>query len=145
MLATFPLAAGVENSVLMFRLIFFMVILSMTVQGWLLKPAARWLGVAKTIRKEEEPPPLELEVTRSSEHQEMREYRIAEGDPMAGKTLAEISLPQGVLVTMLRRNDSFIPPRGDTLVEAGDGVLIMAEISLLDRVEKEYFPGRENH
>ena len=144
-LATFPLAAGVENSVLMFRLIFFMVILSMTVQGWLLKPAARWLGVAKTIRKEEEPPPLELEVTRSSEHQEMREYRIAEGDPMAGKTLAEISLPQGVLVTMLRRNDSFIPPRGDTLVEAGDGVLIMAEISLLEQVEKEYFPGKENH
>jgi len=138
-LATFPLAAGVEDAALMFRLIFFMVILSVTLQGWLLMPMAKWLKVARTAAVQPEPPPLELEVTESSSHQEMREFFIKENNPMNGKTLAEIALPTGVLVTMVRRNKKLFPPRGDTIIKAGDGVLIMAEIPLLAEVEKKYF------
>ena len=138
-LATFPLAMGVEDATLMFRLIFFMVILSVTVQGWLLMPVAKWLKVAKDAGLEPEPPPLELEVTRNSAHQEMRELRVLPESPVAGKTLAEIGLPRGVLVTMIRRNGVFIPPGGDTRIEDGDGMLIMADIKLLREVEREFF------
>lgn len=138
-LATFPLAAGVENAALMFRLIFFMVIISILLQGWLLMPVARWLKVAKSVRRAVAPAPLELEVTQHSANQEMQEYHIGENHPFVGKTLAQIGLPNGVLVTMLRRGSSFVPPRGDTMIQAGDGLLIMAEIGLLRRVEEKYF------
>ena len=138
-LATFPLAAGVEDAQLMFRLIFFMVILSVTLQGWLLMPAAKWLKVARTVEAQPEPAPLELEVTESTSHQEMREFQITANNPMNGKNLAEIALPTGVLVTMVRRDKKLFPPRGDTVLKAGDSVLIMAEIPLLAEVENKYF------
>lgn len=138
-LATFPLAAGVEDAQLMFRLIFFMVILSVTLQGWLLMPAAKWLKVARTVEAQPEPAPLELEVTESTSHQEMREFQITANNPMNGKNLAEIALPTGVLITMVRRDKKLFPPRGDTVLKAGDSVLIMAEIPLLAEVESKYF------
>jgi cell volume regulation protein A len=100
---------------------------------------AKWLKVAKEVRHAESPAPLELEVTSGTAHQEMREFRVDPGNVLAGKTLAEIGFPRGVLVTMLRRNGLFIPPGGDTRIETGDGMLIMAEINLLQKVEKKYF------
>ncbi len=141
-LATFPLAAGVENSTLMFRLIFFMVILSVTLQGWLLMPVAKLLKVDQPAASSEEPPPLELEVTHSSAHQEMREFRITSDNSLSGKTLAEAGLPKGALVTMIRRNGTFIPPGGDTRLQVGDGMLIMAEIKTLKTVEQKFFSGK---
>ena len=138
-LATFPLAAGVEDAALMFRLIFFMVILSVILQGWLLMPVAKFLKVAKNAKAVHAPAPLELEITHASANQEMREYHIAEDHPFAGKTLAEIALPSGALVTMIRRGKSFIPPRGNTKIAAGDGMLIIAEISQLEEIEKNHF------
>lgn len=139
-LATFPLAAGVDNAALMFRLIFFMVILSVTLQGWLIMPVAKLLKVADDTKEAKEPPaPLELEVTEKSAHQEMKEYRVRAGNELIGKTLAEIKFPQGVLVTMIRRNKFFIPPHGDTRIEEKDGMLIMADIKLLKELEKKYF------
>lgn len=141
-LATFPLAAGVENADFMFRIIFFMVIISILLQGGLLMPVARWLKVAKTAKRTYAPAPLELEVTHHSGNQEMREFHLGETHSFIGKTLAQIALPQGVLVTMIRRNNTFIPPRGDTEIKAGDGMLIMAEITLLNEISEKYFKDR---
>lgn len=138
-LATFPLAAEVPNAQLLFRLIFFMVILSVILQGWLLMPVAKLLKVAKDANRTHGPAPLELEVTHNSANHEMREYHISPEHPFAGKTLAEISLPRGVLVTMVRRGKEFIPPRGDTEILPGDGMLIMADMALLQKVEKKWF------
>ncbi len=138
-LATFPLAAGVENATEMFRLIFFMVILSITLQGWLLMPVAKLLKLAKVEGAPQTPAPLELEVTEDSAHQGMEEFRVSENSPLAGKTLAGIGFPKGVLVTMIRRNGSFIPPGGDTKIQIGDGMLIMADIPLLKEVKERFF------
>ncbi len=141
-LATFPLAAGVENADLMFRLIFFMVLISVLLQGRLLMPLAHMLKLAKTDAGNSEPAPLELEVTHGSAGQEMHEYKVAADSALAGKTLAEINFPAGVLVTMIRREKSFIPPNGNTLIRAGDGMLIMAETRLLREVAEAHFPGQ---
>ena len=138
-LATFPLAAGVDNAPLMFRLIFFMVIISILLQGWLMMPVARLLNLAKSAKNNDAPAPLELEVTHHSADHEMREFHVGDNHPFVGKTLAEISFPRGVLVTMIRRDNSFIPPRGDTEIKAGDGMLIMAEISQLRGIQLQYF------
>lgn len=139
-LATFPLAAKIVDADLMFRLIFFMVILSVLLQGWLLIPAAKLLKVAAKVQHTPPPAPLELEVTGESAHQEMREYRIKETSGLNGKTLSEIGFPPGVLVTMLRREGRTISPGGSTVVKAGDGLLIMADRQVLMEVAKRYFP-----
>ncbi|MBR2344169.1 MAG: potassium/proton antiporter [Lentisphaeria bacterium] len=142
-LATFPLAAGVPDAQQMFRLIFFMVLISVTFQGWTLMPVARWLKLAKNDSGTHEPAPLELEVTHGSAHQAMYEYKVMPESGLDGKTLAEIGLPPGVLVTMIRRDGGFIPPHGNTLIQNGDGMLIMAERRQLREIVKKYFPGQE--
>ena len=139
-LATFPLAAKIVDADLMFRLIFFMVILSVLLQGWMLIPVAKLLKVAAKVQHTPPPAPLELEVTGESAHQEMREYRIKETSDLNGKTLSEIGFPPGVLVTMLRREGRTISPGGSTVVKAGDGLLIMADRQVLMEVAKRYFP-----
>ncbi|MCI5779704.1 MAG: potassium/proton antiporter [Lentisphaeria bacterium] len=141
-LATFPLAAGVQDAELMFRLIFFMVLVSITFQGWLLMPAARLLKLAKNDSPTADPPPLELEVTSGSADQEMREFKITPGAALIDRTLAQINFPPGVLVTMIRRGGTFVPPNGRTVVKDGDGLLIMGERRMLRQVAKEYFPGQ---
>ena len=75
--------------------------------------------------------------------QEMREFEVSEDSELAGKTLAEIAFPSGVLVTMIRRNERFIPARAATCIERGDGLLIMAEHRLLRDLEVKYF--KNNH
>ena len=138
-LATFPLAFGVEDAQLMFRLIFFMVILSVVIQGWTLVPVARLLKVARAGRARRERAPLELEIMHGSCDQEMREFEVCTDSELAGKTLAEIAFPSGVLVTMIRRHEKFIPARAMSAVEAGDGLLIMAESKLMRDLEIKYF------
>lgn len=142
-LATFPLALGVENAQLMFRLIFFIVILSVTIQGWTLMAAARKLKVARAAAGNRERAPLELEIMHGSCDQEMREFEVTTDSELAGKTLAEIAFPSGVLVTMIRRHERFIPARGNSCIECGDGLLIMAEARLLRDLEEKYF--KNNH
>ena len=140
-LATFPLAFGVEDADLLFKLIFFMVLLSVLLQGWLLMPVARLLELATDGAEKDEPPPLALEITSGTSHQDMREFKVRKKSVLAGKSLAQIALPQGVLVTMIRRKGEFIAPRGDTVIAVGDGLLMMAERKMLAEVEGKYFAG----
>ena len=83
--------------------------------------------------------PLELEIMHGTCDQEMREFEVTAGSGLAGKTLAEIAFPSGVLVTMIRRNERFIPAKGNSCIENGDGLLIMAENRLLLDLEAKYF------
>lgn len=45
-LAAIPTLAGVENAEMYFNVAFFVVMVSLVVQGWTIAPAARWLGMA---------------------------------------------------------------------------------------------------
>ena len=138
-LATFPLAMGVDDAQIMFRLVFFMVILSVVIQGWTLMPVARLLKMDRSVSGKRERAPLELEIMHGNCDQEMREFEVAGSSELSGKTLAEIAFPAGVLVTMIRRQDRFIPAHGNTTIHAGDGLLIMAEGKLLKSLEIKYF------
>ena len=107
MLATFPLAADVDNAGTLFNMIFFMVLTSMLVQGPTLMPLARRLGLAAPLT-ERARIPLELEVTSASRNQEMFEFEVPPDAPFAGTAIAALGLPPGVLVLLLRRDDEFL-------------------------------------
>ena len=54
--------------------------------------------------------------------------------------MAELGLPHTLLVTMIRRDNNIIQPRGATEIKVGDGVTIMGEIRELQKLAEEYFP-----
>ncbi|MCQ2352451.1 MAG: potassium/proton antiporter [Victivallaceae bacterium] len=138
-LATFPLAAHVPYCDMMFSMIFFMVLISILLQGATLMPVARLLGKAKIVADRSRLP-LELEVTRATSGSDMFEFIVPEKADYAGKTLAEIRFPADALVTMVRRGEELLSPHGSTQLYPGDGVLIMAPREVMATLAQEYFP-----
>jgi cell volume regulation protein A len=123
-------------------MIFFMVLVSMIVQGTTIMPLAKLLKLDKPFTGHERMP-LELEATLESRGHEMREFTVAPDADCAGRTIAELAFPPGVLITLIRRGDELIQPNGSTVLQAGDGLLIMAAPSQLKALKERYFPSEE--
>ena len=143
-LATFPLAAfadtpGEPAGRILFNLIFIIVVLSLIIQGTTLMPLAKKMKLDKPV-SDRERSPLELEQTAVRRGNTMYEFIIKEDSPLSGKSLAELKLPSELLVTMIRRKNSMIQPRGATVIECGDGMTIMGNIKELISFAEKNFP-----
>ncbi len=129
MLATFPLMAKIENDQLIFHIVFFIVLMSVVLQGMTLMPVARLLKLEaplkKTVRN-----PLIVDETGNSNAQSL-EFVIP--DAHSGRTLADLKLPGGALVLLIRRDDSLIVPRGDTQLKKDDYLTIMGSDKALEQ------------
>ena len=139
MLATFPLAANIVNSQELFNFVFFVVLTSIAVQGSTLMPLAKWLGLCRPA-SEHRRPPLEFEITESGGDSEMFEFTVSQGSALVGMAVAELGLPAGVLILLIRRDEKFFPPRGSTTVKSGDGLLIMGRSAVMREVAEKFFP-----
>ena len=134
MLATFPLMAGIANDDLMFHIVFFIVLTSVFIQGMSLMPAARLLHLDSPLKST---PRLPLQFEYTGNLSEVsREIVIPPGSPAENIELAQIGLPKGTLVLLIRRNDRFLVPQGDTVLAGGDTLMLMGSIELLDQVEQ---------
>ena len=139
MLATFPLAAKIVHSQELFNFVFFIVLISIALQGSTLMPLAKWLGLCHES-VDHARVPLELEITESGGDSEMFEFTVKPDSPLVGKTVAELGLPTGALILLIRRNERFFPPRGSSRIESGDGLLIMGDGEVLNEVGRNFFP-----
>jgi trk system potassium uptake protein TrkA len=75
------------------------------------------------------------------ERLEIIELEVALGSPAAGQQVKELGLPDGSLViSILRDGDGFVP-RGDSVVQAGDEVLVVLDATLEGQVTQR-FAGR---
>ncbi len=57
---------------------------------------------------------------------------------MIGKAIREITIPQGCLVALLRREDQSIIPKGNTVLEAGDRLTVIGDPSAMKEMNKLY-------
>ena len=57
---------------------------------------------------------------------ELLEFVIEPGSPMVGRAVRQLGLPRGVLVVSIQRDGHTVVPRGDTVLRAGDLVLVLA-------------------
>ena len=122
-LAIFPLLFGLPNAPLIFNVVFFVVLLSATVQGSTLPLVARKLGLTE---KPPATPAATLEI--SSLHDvdaEIVKYTLGNDARAAGRLLSQMALPEGVVVAMITRGSAVIPPRGSTRLEAGDHLFVV--------------------
>lgn len=119
-LATFPLMAGVENADRLFDLVFFIVLFSILIQGKTLTPlAARLhLNLEETTRPKA---PIEFEETGRS-NDRLYEFHLPAGSPHAGRTIADLRLPAGVLILLIWRDDQYQIPSGGTVLQTGDSL-----------------------
>jgi len=52
---------------------------------------------------------------------------IQANDPWVGKRIADLDMPVGVIVTILKRNEQIRIPRGDIVLQIGDCIILGAE------------------
>lgn len=65
---------------------------------------------------------------------EVIEIRLDEESGITGRTIAEsaVDLPDGVVIGAVTRSGSYLLPRGETVLEAGDHVVILAESDVVE-------------
>jgi cell volume regulation protein A len=61
------------------------------------------------------------------ENSEMIEIAIPERSGAIGRQVVELGLPESALIMLIKRSDVSVVPRGSTILEAGDRLLILAE------------------
>jgi len=69
---------------------------------------------------------------------ELIEADALETSSLVGRPLREVKLPTGVLVGALVRGEQVISPRGSTVVQAGDRVVLFAAAASVKKVEKMF-------
>lgn len=135
MLATFPLMAEIPQNSMMFHIVFFIVLTSVVFQGMTLMPFARLLKLDMPLRVHPRVP-LEFDNTGTM-NGDTREFEILPDSPLVGRTLSAAGLPKGALVLLIRRGGKYVVPRGDTVIEQNDGLLVLSETaSVLDETEQ---------
>ena len=69
---------------------------------------------------------------------ELIEAEALETTSLVGQPLRDVNLPNGVLLGAVVRNDEVIMPRGATIVQAGDRVVLFAVPEAIRKVEKMF-------
>src|SRR5213078_2342441 len=62
------------------------------------------------------------------ERLEIIELEVANGSPAAGASVKELGLPDGSLVISILRDGAGFVPSGDSVVQAGDEVLLVLDV-----------------
>ncbi|MGV3615416.1 MAG: potassium/proton antiporter [Fimbriimonas sp.] len=128
-LATIPLTANLPRAHEIFDLVFFVVLLSVLLQGTTIRPVAEWLGVVAAA--EPEPEPLERRGPKNTV-----EVILGPGSPAVGKRVVDLDLPVSSLLILVTRGTETFVPRGSTRFEADDVILIATRKRDLDEIRE---------
>ena len=69
---------------------------------------------------------------------ELIEAEALETSPLVGVPLRDAKLPDGVLIGAIVRGDEVITPRGDSVTQTGDRVVVFAASDVIRKVEKMF-------
>jgi trk system potassium uptake protein TrkA len=71
---------------------------------------------------------------------EIIEVEVTDGAPAAGKAVSAVDLPDGALIISVLREDGGFVPKADTMIEAGDEVLLVLDPGLEDAIMEQFAP-----
>jgi cell volume regulation protein A len=120
-LATFALSSDVPHKETIFNVVFFVVVVSVIVQGTTLEWVAQRLGLISPAPPVHEAP---LEVGPLSKL-ELVDFAVAGDHAVNGSAVRELGLPRSALIAVINRGEETIAPRGSTVVESGDRLFVL--------------------
>jgi trk system potassium uptake protein TrkA len=72
------------------------------------------------------------------EQLEIIEVEVGQGAPAAGSKVADVELPDGSLIISVLRNGRGFVPNSETVIDAGDEVLLVLDPGLEDRITAQF-------
>lgn len=140
-LAIFALTAGVEHASTIFNTVFFVAVLSVTVQGATIDRAAQWLRVTQP----ESGPhrfPLRYDAT-SLPNRTAVEFEVSSGSAADQARIVDLPLPRGTLILLVARAGEHVVPNGGTVLRSGDVVQVVADPASIRDTERLFQPQRQ--
>ncbi len=125
--ATYPLAAKIENASLIFNIVFFITLISLLIQGTSIPTIARWLKLTRDRKGEDAL--LDFDVEFSDEIKStMTEISLTKKIlEEHGNKLMNMPLPDQTLAVMVKRNNTYFIPKGQTELQEGDKLLVITD------------------
>lgn len=123
-LATYPVMIGAADAPVIFRIVFFIVLVSTLVPG----ATVRWVTALLGLQSNEQPAPpalLEIISTRMLSGAEITSFSIDQSTAACGARIGELPLPTGSTLILLIRDNELIPPRGSTMLQKDDHVYVL--------------------
>ncbi|MGB3621847.1 MAG: potassium/proton antiporter, partial [Ketobacter sp.] len=129
-LALFPSLAGMEHTKIFFELVFFVVLISLILQGWTIAPIARWLRI--------EVPPLAVEPEHlqvaipTEQEQTLHIYDVIPECQAEGMQTLRLPLSEGAQLIGVIRRGVVIKSKKSLELSIGDRVMLLASDSTKD-------------
>ncbi len=123
-LATFPLAAGIDQAQTIFNVVFFIVIASVFVQGTSIPMVSKLLKLDLPLLDKKRYP-IEFEKVEGIDA-ELMDVIVPYNSEAVGKMIKELNVPEKCLILLISRNNRFTIPSGSTVIEGGDVLLVLA-------------------
>jgi cell volume regulation protein A len=124
LLGTFVLTSGKPDGVRIYDIIFVVVAFSVIVQGSLVPAVARWCRVPmRTVA----PQPWTTGMRFEAEPEGLHRYQVAAGSPADGSQIRDLPLDEDLWVSLVARDGQLVQVRGDTVLRAGDEVLVLGD------------------
>lgn len=122
--ATYPVVAEIPGSNQIFNIVFFITLLSLVFQGMTIAKMAKLLHLDLPQEKEGNEFGVELpdEIDSQLEDKTLTAEMLVNGN-----RLADMDIPKGTLVMLVKRGNEFIIPNGQVELHVGDKLLYISE------------------
>jgi potassium/hydrogen antiporter len=137
LLGTYLLSSSDPKAWQAYEIVFVVVAFSVVVQGGLVPTVARWLKLPLRVL---EPEPWSLGLRFRDEPQGLLRLPVLAGSAADGTSLEELALGENAWVGLVFRGGRLVQVRGDTVLEAGDEVLLLVEPPDADAVTQLFRP-----
>jgi cell volume regulation protein A len=131
-LATVPVAAGVQDSNVLFDLVFVLVVIFTLIQAPTLPWVAKRLGLSEgmqTFGLDVESSPL------GAQGADVLEAHVGPNSRLHGVEIFELRLPEGSNVTLVLRDGEALVPTARTMLRHGDDIIVVASERVRDAAE----------
>ncbi|MDR1369806.1 MAG: potassium/proton antiporter [Dysgonamonadaceae bacterium] len=124
--ATYVLTSGLEDSFMIFNIVFFATLVSLLIQGTTIPTVANWLKLAE--KPDEKPELSEFEIEVSDDISSvMKEFTVDQQLLRNGNMIKDISLHPNTLVVMVKRGEQYLIPTGSTELQPKDVLLLISD------------------
>lgn len=139
-LALFPSLAGMEHTRTYFELVFFVVLISLVLQGWTIAPVAKWLQVElpPTIK---DPEHVMLKIPNYQDR-ELFVYQTVPDCQAVGMTGKYLPLSEGSQLVGIIRQGIMIDEADEQKLQDGDHVVILTSVGATSALKRAFAPSR---